>query len=385
MVEVIHGDTSIGPEGRNTYGSRSLATGGEAVVKATDKVVAKAKAIVAAELEAAAEDIEVGGKFSVRGSPDKGMALADVAGVAYIGAVPEGMEPGLEETTFYDPENFVFPFGAHACVVDVDAETGKVKVVRYVAVDDCGNADQPDADRRPDPRGVVHGIGQALYERVHYDDQGQLITGTFVDYALATAAELPSFETDRTVTPSPVNSMGVKGVGEAGTIAASAAVTNAVIDALRPLGVGYINMPLSPMRVWEAIRQRRAEGRCGMIPAEFDYAARSRCRRRSRRCVDGGEDAKLLAGGHSLIPLMKLRLAAPSLLVDLRKVPGLHGVERQNGHWRIGALPRMPCSSARPSSGRVAVAATIADPQVRNRGTIGGRWPRRSRPRTCRR
>ena len=272
VVEVIHGDTSMGPEGRNTYGSRSLATGGEAVARATDKVVAKAKAIVAAELEAAAEDIEVaGGKFSVKGSPDKGMALADVAGIAYIGAVPEGMEPGLEETTFYDPENFVFPFGAHACIVDVDAETGKVKVIRYVAVDDCGNAVNPMLIDGQMHGGVVHGIGQALYERVHYDDEGQLVTGTFVDYALATAAELPSFETDRTVTPSPVNSLGVKGVGEAGTIAASAAVTNAVIDALRPLGVDYINMPLSPMRVWEAIS--RGKGRCRMIPAEFDYVA----------------------------------------------------------------------------------------------------------------
>jgi aerobic carbon-monoxide dehydrogenase large subunit len=254
VVEIIHGDTSMGPEGRDTYGSRSLATGGEAVARATDKVVDKVKAIVAAELEAAPEDIEVsGGKFAVRGSPDKGMALADVAGVAYIGAVPEGMEPGLEETTFYDPENFVFPFGAHACIVDVDAETGKVSVTRYVAVDDCGRQINPLLIAGQVHGGVVHGIGQALYERVQYNDEGQLVTGTFVDYALPTAAELPSFETDTTVTPSPVNSLGAKGVGEAGTIAASAAVTNAVIDALRPLGVSYMNMPLSPMRVWEAI------------------------------------------------------------------------------------------------------------------------------------
>ena len=256
VVEVIHGDTSMGPEGRNTYGSRSLATGGEAVAKATDKVVAKVKAIVAAELEAAPEDIEVAdGKFSVRGSPDKGMALADVAGIAYIGAVPEGMEPGLEETTFYDPENFVFPFGAHACVVDLDPETGKVKVIRYVAVDDCGNAINPMLIDGQVHGGVVFGIGQALYERVYYEDSGQLTTGSFVNYAIPTAAEMPTFETDRTVTPSPVNSLGAKGVGEAGTIAASAAVTNAVIDAMRPLGVDYMNMPLSPLRIWEAINQ----------------------------------------------------------------------------------------------------------------------------------
>jgi carbon-monoxide dehydrogenase large subunit len=256
VIEVIHGDTSMGPEGRNTYGSRSLATGGEAVARATDKVVAKVKAIVAAELEAAPEDIEVSdGKFAVRGSPDKGMALADVAGVAYIGAVPEGMEPGLEETTFYDPENFVFPFGAHACVVDVDPDTGKVKVVRYVAVDDCGRAINPMLIEGQIHGGVVFGIGQALYERVHYEDSGQLSTGSFVTYAIPTAAEMPSFETDRTETVSPVNSLGAKGVGEAGTIAASAAVTNAVIDAMRPLGVDYMNMPLSPLRVWEAIHQ----------------------------------------------------------------------------------------------------------------------------------
>ncbi len=258
VVEVVHGDTATGPEGRGTYGSRSLATGGEAVARASDKVANKAKAIVAAELEAAAEDIEVAnGKFSVRGSPDKGMALADVAGIAYIGAVPEGMEPGLEETTFYDPENFVFPFGAHACVVDVDGDTGKVTVVRYVAVDDCGRPINPMLIDGQVHGGVVYGIGQALYERVHYDADGQLVTGTFVDYALPTAAELPSLETDRTETPSPVNSLGAKGIGEAGTIAASAAVTNAVIDALRPLGVDYINMPLSPLRVWEAISQAK--------------------------------------------------------------------------------------------------------------------------------
>ena len=257
-VEVIHGDTGMGPEGRNTYGSRSLAVGGEAVARTAIKIAEKAKAVVAHHLEAAPEDIEVrDGKFSVKGSPDKGMTLAEVAGAVYINEVPDGMEPGLEETTFYDPENFVFPFGAHACVVDVDPETGKVTVVRYVAVDDCGNPVNPMLIDGQVHGGIVHGIGQALYERVHYDEDGQLVTGTFVDYAIPTAAELPSFETDHTVTPSPVNSLGVKGVGEAGTIAATPAVTNAVIDALRPLGVEYMNMPLSPMRVWEAISEAR--------------------------------------------------------------------------------------------------------------------------------
>ncbi len=254
VVEVLHGDTSMGPEGRNTYGSRSIAVGGEALARCAVKIADKAKAIVAHNLEAAPEDIELrDGVFSVKGSPDKGMALADIAGAAYLAMIPEGMEPGLEETTFYDPENFVFPFGAHACVVDVDPETGKTRVVRYVAVDDCGNAINPLLIDGQVHGGIVHAIGQALYEHVEYDEDGQLVTGTFVDYALPTAAELPSFETDRTVTPSPVNSLGAKGVGEAGTIAASPAVTNAVIDALRPLGVSYINMPLTPMRIWREI------------------------------------------------------------------------------------------------------------------------------------
>jgi carbon-monoxide dehydrogenase large subunit len=258
IVEVIHGDTGTGPEGRNTYGSRSLAVGGEALAKCATKIADKARAVVAHNLEAAPEDIELtDGKFAVKGSPNKGMTLAEVAGAAYINEVPDGMEPGLEETTFYDPENFVFPFGAHACVVNVDPETGKVSITRYVAVDDCGNPINPLLIEGQVHGGVVHAIGQALYERVAYDEDGQLVTGTFVDYALPTAAELPSFETDRTVTPSPVNSLGAKGVGEAGTIAASAAVTNAVIDALRPLGVNYINMPLSPMRVWEAIEEAK--------------------------------------------------------------------------------------------------------------------------------
>ena len=264
QVEIIHGDTGSGPQGLGTYGSRSLSVGGESIARATAKIADKAKAIVAHELEAAPEDIELsGGRFSVKGSPDKGMSLAEVAGAAYIPEnLPEGMEPGLEETMFYDPENFVFPFGAHAAIVDVDAATGKVSVARYIAIDDCGPAVNPMLIEGQVHGGIVHGIGQALYERVHYDDDGQLVTGTFVDYSLPSAAEVPMFETDRTETPSPVNSLGVKGVGEAGTIAASPAVTNAVIDALRPLGVSYMNMPLTPMRVWEAIEEAK-----GGVPA----------------------------------------------------------------------------------------------------------------------
>jgi carbon-monoxide dehydrogenase large subunit len=258
VVEVVHGDTGTGPEGRDTYGSRTVVVGGEALARCANKIADKAKAIVAHNLEAAPEDIElIDGGFSVRGSPDRGMTLAEVAGAAYLNKVPDGMEPGLEETTFFDPENWVFPFGAHACIVDVDVQTGKVRIERYLAVDDCGNPINPMLIDGQIHGGVVHAIGQALYERVHYDENGQLVTGTLVDYALPTAAEVPSFETDRTVTPSPVNSLGAKGVGEAATIAASPAITNAVIDALRPLGVTYINMPLTPMRVWQAIEEAR--------------------------------------------------------------------------------------------------------------------------------
>jgi carbon-monoxide dehydrogenase large subunit len=257
-VNVIHGDTDQGPWGWDTYGSRTLAVGGEAVARAALKVQDKAKRICAALLEAAPEDIElVDGKYQVKGSPDKSMTMVEIAGAAHIPPqeLPSDIEPGLEETSFYDPENFVFPFGAHACVVDVDVETGKVEVVRYVAVDDCGPAINPMLIDGQIHGGVVHAIGQALYEQVVYDENGQLVTGTFVDYALPTAAELPSFETDRTETPSPTNGLGVKGIGEAGTIAASPAVTAAVMDALRPLGVEWIDMPLTPLRVWQAIQE----------------------------------------------------------------------------------------------------------------------------------
>ncbi len=259
QISVMHGDTSQGPQGLGTYGSRSIAVGGEAVARAAEKIVDKARRIVAHTLEAAPEDIELrDGKFAVKGSPDKAMALGEVAGLAYVpeGRLPEGMEPGLEETSFYDPDNFTFPFGAHAAVVEIDPETGNVDVVRYVAVDDCGTAINPNLIDGQVHGGVTHAIGQVLFEQVAYDEAGQLLTGSFVSYALPSAADLPSFETDRTETPSPVNSLGVKGVGEAGTIAASAAITNAVIDALRPLGVDFINMPLTSMRVWEAINAK---------------------------------------------------------------------------------------------------------------------------------
>jgi aerobic carbon-monoxide dehydrogenase large subunit len=262
-VTVLHGDTDQGAWGWDTYGSRSISVGGEALARAARKVRDKAKRICAALLEAAPEDIELAdGKYQVRGSPDKSMTMAEIAGAAHIppNELPADIEPGLEESSFYDPENFVFPFGAHACVVEVDPETGKVGVIRYVAVDDCGPAINPMLIDGQIHGGVVHAIGQALYEQVIYDEDGQLVTGTFVDYALPTAAEVPSFETDRTETPSPVNSLGVKGIGEAGTIAATPAVASAVLDALAPLGVTELDMPMTPMRVWQAIEEAKGRG-----------------------------------------------------------------------------------------------------------------------------
>jgi carbon-monoxide dehydrogenase large subunit len=265
QVEVVHGDTERGPFGMGTYGSRSLSVGGESLARAALKV----RKIAAHLLEAAPEDVELAdGKYQVRGSPDKGLALGDISLAAYVPEnIPEGMEPGLEETNFYDPENFVFPFGAHAAIVEVDAETGKVSLKRYVCVDDCGPAINPMLIDGQVHGGIVHGVAQALYEQVVYDENGQLVTGSFVDYALPTAAEMPSFETDRTETPSPSNSLGVKGVGEAGTIASSPTIVNAVVDALRPLGVDYIDMPLTPMRVWQAIEAAQGAG-TGPRPTE---------------------------------------------------------------------------------------------------------------------
>jgi carbon-monoxide dehydrogenase large subunit len=263
VVDVIHGDTNTGPFGKNTYGSRSLAVGGEAIARAAHKVQEKARRIVAHKLEAAPEDIELAdGRFQVRGAPGKGMTLADVANEAYIpGDLPEGMEPGLDEITFYDPPNFVWPFGAHACVTEVDPETGRVDIVRYIAVDDCGPAINPLLIDGQVHGGAVHAIGQALYEQVVYDEQGQLVTGTFVDYALPSAADVPHFETARTETPTPTNTLGVKGVGEAATIACSPAVVSSVLDALKPLGVTSLDMPLTPMRVWQAIQAARGQGK----------------------------------------------------------------------------------------------------------------------------
>ena len=260
-VKVIHGDTDKTPMGWGTYGSRTTAVGGAALALAARKIRDKAMIIAAHLLEAAVEDMDYeDGKFFVKGSPDSSKTIQDIALMANVAwDMPEGVEAGLEATSFYDPPNFVFPYGAHLAVVEVDPATGNVTLVRYVAVDDCGPQINPVIVEGQVHGGIVQGIGQALWEEGVYDEDGQLLTGTMLDYALPRADQLPDIEVHSTVTPSPHHPLGVKGIGEAGTIASTAAVYNAVIDALQPFGVEGVNMPLTPERVWRSIQQ--AQGR----------------------------------------------------------------------------------------------------------------------------
>ena len=259
-VEVVEGDTDEIPQGMGTYGSRSAAVGGSSLVKSSEKLVEKAREIAAHQLEVATEDVEFsGGEFQVAGAPDRSITIQAVAQQSYLAHdLPDGMEPGLEATTFYDPDNFVFPFGIHAAVVEVDPDSGEIEFENYVAVDDVGNQINPKIVEGQIHGGIAQGVGQALYEGAEYDANGQLVTGSMQDYTVPKSMQIPSIETDSTVTPSPVNPLGVKGVGEAGTIAAPQAVVNAVCDALDPMGVDHIDMPLKAERVWQAANSTAA-------------------------------------------------------------------------------------------------------------------------------
>ncbi len=262
-VKVVHGDTDITPMGWGTYGSRTTAVGGAALALAVRKIRDKAKVIAAHLLEASVEDMDYAdGKFFVKGSPDQAKTIQDVALMANVAwNMPEGVEAGLEASTFYDPPNFVFPYGSHLAVVEVDAETGQVELTHYTALDDCGPQINPVIVEGQVHGGVVQGIGQALWEEAVYDDNAQLVTGSMLDYALPRADRLPQIDVISTVTPSPHHPLGVKGIGEAGTIASTVTVYNAVMDALKPLGVKKINMPFTPERVWRAIQDARQEKR----------------------------------------------------------------------------------------------------------------------------
>ena len=260
-VEVLHGDTQIATKGYDTYGSRSLVVGGEALVRAADKVIEKAKPVAAHLLEASIDDIEFsGGRFSVRGT-DQGMGIAEVSTAVFAAHnLPDGVEPTIDSDATYDAVNFSFPHGTHLCAMEVDTETGAVKMRKYVCVDDIGNIINPLIVAGQVHGGLVQGIAQALWEEAVYDDQGTLVSGSFVDYLLPTAADTISFETDHTTSPALTNSLGTKGVGEAGCIASTPAVVNAVVDAVRPLGIRDIQMPCTPERVWRAIHDAGAGG-----------------------------------------------------------------------------------------------------------------------------
>jgi len=253
-VEIIHGDSDSVAFGMGTYGSRSLAVGGSAIVKSIDKIIEKGTKIAAHKLEASEDDIEfANGSWTVKGT-DKSISFGDVALTAYVPHdYPEGEEPGLDFSSFYDPANFTYPNGAHVAIVEVDKDTGKVTLKRFIAVDDVGNVINPMIVDGQIHGGLAQGIGQAMLEGAQYDEFGQLVNGSYMDYTMPRADDFPSFEIDRIETPCPHNPLGVKGAGEAGAIGSTPAVVNAVMDALRPFGIKHVEMPMTPERVWKAM------------------------------------------------------------------------------------------------------------------------------------
>ena len=260
-IDVIHGDTSQIQMGTGSFGSRSAAVGGGAIHMSTTKIKEKAKKLAAHILEASEEDIEFeDGKLFVRGAPSEGKTIQEIALASYYYTedIPEDMEPGLEAMSFFDPKNFTWPGGTHIAVVEIDKSTGEVTLLRYIAVDDVGNVINPLIVDGMVHGGAAQGVGQALQEEAIYDGTGQLLTGSMMDYAVPRAPDMPMYELDRTVTPSPVNPMGVKGAGETATIAGSPAVINAVVDALEPYGVKHIDMPAKAEKVWRIIRDSDA-------------------------------------------------------------------------------------------------------------------------------
>ncbi|AXV07071.1 Carbon monoxide dehydrogenase large chain [Euzebya pacifica] len=261
-VDVLHGDTKIAPMGLDTYGSRSLVVGGIALKRACDKVVQKAKVFAAHMLEASEDDLEFAdGAYSVKGDPEKSTTIQDIALAVFAGHdYPEGVELDLTANMVFDPENFSFPHGTHLAAMEVDTETGRVTIRKYVCVDDIGNVVNPMIVEGQVHGGLAQGIAQAMWEGVEFDDAGNLLTGTFIDYTLPSAADMPSFVTDRTTTPATSNDLGVKGVGEAGTIASTPAIVNGAIDAVRHLGINELRMPLVPRTVWNALQAAKGEG-----------------------------------------------------------------------------------------------------------------------------
>jgi carbon-monoxide dehydrogenase large subunit len=253
-IEVVEGDTDRIPQGMGTYGSRSASVGGGAVARGAREVREKARRIAAHQLEASVDDIEFSdGEFHVAGAPDRSMHIQSIAHQAYLGHdMPDDMDPGLEVTNFYDPENFTFPFGTHVAVVEVDPDTGEIDIRQYVGVDDCGEIINPMVVEGQVHGGIAQGIGAALFEGASYDEDGHLETRRMDEYAVPHSTQLPDFETDNTVTPSPHNPIGVKGVGESATIAGTPTLVAAVADALEPFGVDHLDVPITPETVWRA-------------------------------------------------------------------------------------------------------------------------------------
>jgi carbon-monoxide dehydrogenase large subunit len=260
-IEIVHGDTSTVPFGMGSYGSRSAAVGGSSLVKSAEKVRKKMLKIAAHQLEAAEEDLvydHSDGSIYVKGSPGQRKSFFDISFGSYSAHnLPDDIEPGLEESTFYDPSNFTFPSSAHICQVEISAETGQIQIQKYVAVDDVGKVINPMLVEGQILGGVAQGVGQALWEHGVYDENGQLITGSFMDYTMPRAGDFPMITAARTETPSPHNPLGVKGAGEMGTIASTVTVVNAVVDALAPLGITHLEMPLTAEKVWRAIQDAK--------------------------------------------------------------------------------------------------------------------------------
>jgi aerobic carbon-monoxide dehydrogenase large subunit len=261
-ITVVHGDTATVPKGIGTFGSRATAVGGIAVHQSAVKVKEKAREIASHLLEVDPDDLNFGeGRFSVKGVPKQGFTIQQLAQSAHTAKnLPKGMEPGLAADSQFEPSNFTFPFGTHICVVEVDPQTGKIEIKKYIAVDDCGKVINPLLVDGQIQGGIVQGLGQALFEELIYDENCQLLTGSLMQYALPRASNLPRLNLSRTETPTPVNPLGIKGIGEAGTIGSTPAVVNAVVDALAPFGVTHIDMPLTPQKIWSLCQETKASG-----------------------------------------------------------------------------------------------------------------------------
>ena len=397
-IEVIHGDTRQAPYGMDTYGSRSLAVGGVAILHAAEAVVAKARVIAAHLLEVSADDLEfVDGSFRVKGDPESAKTIQAVAWEAFTSHdLPDGIDPTLFGASTVDPQVFSYPHGTHLCAVEVDTETGMTTIRKYVAVDDVGVQVNPMIVEGQIHGGITQGIAQALWEGAAYDEDGNLTTASLADYLLPTAVDVPFYVTDRTVTPSTTHPLGTKGVGEAGTIASTPAVINADHRRAAAAGrdgradAGHPANRLAGDPGGCAVRRCGRERRCGMIPSTFDYVRPTSVDDAVAALAAGGEDAKVITGGQSLLPLLRIRLAAPTVLVDCGRIEEMRGVSDAGDALRDRRgddAPRRACTIRWCSEHAPLLAMTDGDRRRPGRsGTAArsaGRWRMPIRPATC--